>query len=98
MGFTKLDQLLSRSVKKSGIGRKLAAAKTLEDFQRMAVDWYGPDALKKIKPIEVRNGALVVACLSSVLSQRLRDNESRICRLLTKGSPECRIDRLKIID
>src|SRR3989344_9601876 len=96
MGFTKLDSLLPRSVKRFGIGRKLAVAQTLDAFLRLSVEWFGADALKRVKPLEVKNGALMVACLSSVLAQQLKDRESQICRELSRRSPDCHIDRIQI--
>ena len=97
MGFTKLDSLLPRSVKRFGIGKKLANAQALDAFLHLAVDWFGADALKRLKPLGVKNGALMVACLSSVLEQQLKDRESQICKELSRRAPDSRIDRIQII-
>ncbi|NUM25471.1 MAG: DUF721 domain-containing protein [Candidatus Buchananbacteria bacterium] len=82
MGFTKIEKLLDRSVKKAGIQQQVQEAKVLEDFSNVMEVMFEPKVFAKVKPLYLKNGVLSVTCLSSVLAEKLKAQEPYILKNL----------------
>ena len=84
MGFTKLEKLLGRSIKKAGLSRQIQELKILEDFSGVIEVMFEAKTLKKVKPLYFKDGTLVAACLSSVLAEKLKSHETSIIKNLNR--------------
>ncbi len=82
MGFTKLEKLLGRSIKKAGIAKQIQEVRVLEDFLRVIELMFEVRTLHKVKPLYFKDGTLAVACLSSVLGEKLKLHEAAILKNL----------------
>jgi len=97
MPFVKLEKLLPKSVKKAGIQSQLDSAKILESFNQVIEKFFGPAAAKKIRPLSLNNGSLSIACLSSVLAQRLKSQERMILEAVNRPYKQKIVTRLRFL-
>ena len=97
MTFVKLEQLLPKSVKKADITNQLDSAKILVEFNEVAKKVFGESIMKKIKPLYLKNGTLSVACLSSVLGERLKNQERKVLAELNRPYREKVVERLRFL-
>jgi len=97
MSFIKLEQLLNKSVKKAGITDHLDSAKILVEFSEVAKKVFGESIMKKIKPLNLKNGTLSIACLSSVLGEKLKAQERKVLEELNRPYREKVVERLRFL-
>lgn len=97
MTFVKLEQLLPKSIKKAGISHQLDSLKILEEFNKVAKKIFGEEVMKKIKPLYLKNGTLSIACLSSVLGERLKSQEKRVLAELNRPYKKEMVERLRFL-
>lgn len=97
MTFVKVGHLLPKSIKKAGIASQLDSVKILEEFNQVAKKVFGPEVMKKIKPLYLKNGTLAVACLSSVLGEKLKSQEKRVLVELNRPYKENVVERLRFL-
>jgi hypothetical protein len=97
MPFIKIEKLLPKSVKKAGIKKQLDSAKILADFGEIGSQVFGPEAIKKIKPLYIKDGTLTITCLSSVLAQKLKAQEKRLIWELNRPYHRKIIERLRFL-
>ena len=97
MSFIKLDKLLDKTIKKSGISEKVQAALLLDEFDGIVKEIFGHKITNKVKPLYVKNKILTIACLSSIVAQEIKFKEERIVDELNKKATSHSIDRLRYI-
>jgi len=97
MTFVKLENLLDKSIKKAGIGKQLDSSKILDEFNQVGQKVFGEATMKKIKPLYLKNNTLSVACLSSVLAERLKSQERRVLEELNRPYKEKVVERLRFL-
>lgn len=97
MTFIKLENLLGRSIKKAGITNQLDSVKILEEFDEVGQIFLGKQVMKKIKPLDLKDGTLFIACLSSVLAEKLKGKEGRILEELNRPYKTKVVEKLKFI-
>ena len=95
MSFVNIGKLVKKSVKDSGIQDNINVIEVLESFDKVMTDLFGEDILKKIKALEIKDGVLDIACLSSVLAERLKKQERRIIHKLNQPYKEKVVEKLK---
>ncbi|MAF13396.1 MAG: hypothetical protein CMI53_00680 [Parcubacteria group bacterium] len=84
MALINLKNLLDKSIKKAGISKNLEAFKILDEFNGVIESIFGEAVRKKIKPLMVEDGTLSVACLSSVLAEKIKTKERIILEELNR--------------
>lgn len=97
MSFVNIGKIIPKAVKSAGIEVSLNEAKLLDNFNETAVKVFGEDVLKKIKPLYIKNGTLMVACLSDLLATRIRDNERRFLYELNKPFHKGVIEKIRFL-
>ena len=95
MPFIKVKKILPKSVKNAGIQGRLDASLVLASFNKTMTEIFGPEILKKIKPLSIENGVLSIACLSSILASNLKNQESRIIFALNQPARKKVIKKIK---
>ncbi|MFA6322372.1 MAG: DUF721 domain-containing protein [Candidatus Buchananbacteria bacterium] len=97
MSFTSIKKIIPKSVKAAGIQNNLNEAKILENFNETAAKVFGDRVLKKIKPLYIKDGTLMVACLSDVLAQYIRENERRFLFELNRPFGKGIIEKIRFL-
>ncbi len=97
MPFIKVGQLLNKSVKKAGITKQLDSVKILNDFNDLGRQIFGEEIMKKIKPLYLKEGTLAVACLSSVLAEKLKVSEKGFLAKLNRPYKKKIVERLRFL-
>jgi predicted nucleic acid-binding Zn ribbon protein len=83
-----LGNLISDSIKKSGIGKQISDALICEEFQKIVVHILGP-AAEHCHAVYIKDRTLWVAVLSSAVSNELKLYEADILKgLADKLGPE----------
>lgn len=97
MPFTKVNDLLGKSLKQAGIKRQVSEAKLIENFFELTKNIISFEMRHKLKPLYVKDGSLQIACLSTVLVERLKSRENEIIEALNKPYGRRIINRLKFL-
>lgn len=97
MTFVKVNKLLDKSVDKAGIQSDLDSAKILIEFSSIAQKVFGQAVMKKIKPLYLKKGTLTLACLSSVLADKLKKQERKILEELNRPYREKVVEKLRFL-
>lgn len=95
--FTPIKKLLNTSIKKSGLEDKVQAALVLEVCEKVLSDMFGQKIENKAKPIYLKNNELVIAVLSSVISQELKLRENEIIKIINQELKKEIVKRLKFL-
>ncbi|MDD2807890.1 MAG: DUF721 domain-containing protein, partial [Patescibacteria group bacterium] len=69
----------------------------LEDFFVLTKKILGPEVDRKLKPLYIKEGTLQIACLSTVLAERLKNQEDEIIKALNKPYGREVVSRLKFL-
>ena len=97
MTFTPISKIIPKAVKTAGITIKLDEAKLLENFDKVAVAIFGERVLKKIKPLYIKNGTLMVACLSDILAENIKHAEKKFLYELNKPFRKGVIEKIRFL-
>lgn len=97
MSFTKLDKELKKSIKKKGIKGQLDSTEFMSQLKDAGELIFGEQTMKKIKPLECKNGILTISCTSSVLAKKLKARENSILWQLNKSFGKRVVERLKFL-
>lgn len=97
MSFVKLENLLDRSVKKAGLKSQIESVKILDEFNEIGEKVLGEKIMKKIKPLYLKNSTLSIACLSSVLAEKLKSQERRMLEELNRPYKKKVVERLRFL-
>jgi len=84
MSFTPINRIIPRAVKKAGIKVKLDESKLLAGFDAAAVKLFGESVLRKVKPLYIQDKTLLLACLSDILAQQIKQREKHFLFELNK--------------
>lgn len=82
--FLPLKNILSSAVRQKGLNKKIEAVLVLEEAQKILEQIFGSKIINKAKPIYLKNNVLVIAVLSSVVSQELKLRENEIVGKVNK--------------
>jgi len=97
MPFIRLEQLLNRSVKQAGLTPKLAHSKVLEEFTAVIEKSFGPQASGKVKPLYLKDGVLMVACLSSALVAAITDRQRLILEEVNRPYRQAVVEQIRFL-
>jgi hypothetical protein len=97
MAFTPIKKIIPRAIKTAGISSQINEAKILANFEEVAARIFGDQVLKKLKALYIKNGALYLACLSDVLTQRLMSQEKRFLFELNKPIGKGVIEKIRFL-
>ena len=97
MPFTRINKILPKVVKTAGIKVKIDESKVLDNFNDVAVNIFGEAVLKKMKPLYVKDGTLILACLSDLLIERIKQSESRFLWELNKPLGKKVISKIRFL-
>ena len=95
--FNGIGDLLSKTIKRSGIYKQVEANQILEaytDFVNHALPGHISD---KVKPLYLKNKILHVASLSSLITQELKFRETEIIDHLNKSFGSSVINKIRYI-
>lgn len=73
-----ISKIIEKSINRADISRQVQAAQVCHFWQEVARGIFGEDAVKKSQAIRLKDGALTVAVLSSVLAQEFKFKEEEI--------------------
>jgi predicted nucleic acid-binding Zn ribbon protein len=82
--FTPLRSILAQNVREAGIGRQVLAARTIETFNEIIGEIFGPGISKKAKAMYLRNKVLTISCLSSIVTQEIYLKRNKIIKELNR--------------
>ena len=97
MAFIRIRHLLDKSIKKAGINKQLDSVKILGEFNKVGQKMFGEQVMKKIKPLYLKDNTLSVACLSSVLAEKLKARERRVLAELNRPYKRKVVERLRFL-
>jgi hypothetical protein len=95
MSFTPLRSILAQNIREAGIGRQVLAARTIETFNQIIREIFGPGAAGKARAMYLRNKNLTVGCLSSVVTQEVYLKRGKIIKELNKRLGVEAVEELK---
>ena len=97
MTFVKLEKLLDKSVAKAGIKKQVESVRILNNFSKVGEKFFGRQAMKKIKPLYLKNGTLTLACISSVLAEKIKAQERKVLEELNRSYKEKVVEKLRFL-
>lgn len=83
--FKSIKDILPKIIKKAGIKNKVEDGLAMSKFNRAAGEVLEIEMKNKVRPLYVKQGFLVVACLDNDLVERLREEEKRILSKINQG-------------
>jgi len=92
-----IGDLLSKNIQKAGIKRQVDAALAVELLAEILTEVCGPAAAQKCHGLYVKNRILMIACLSSVLAQEIKNQETVIIPKLNQRLRSSVVDSLRFI-
>jgi len=97
MTFTRINKIIPKAVKTAGLTVKLDEAQLLANFNDVAVMIFGDRVLKKIKPLYIKDGTLMVACLSDILAENIKRQERRFLFELNRPFHKGVIEKIRFL-
>lgn len=97
MPFTKLENLLDRSVKKAGLSHRLEYSKIFEAFVGTVQNQFGLAAASKVRPLYIKDRVLTVACLSAPLVEAIQAGERQLLEALNQPYQQKIVETLRFI-
>lgn len=91
-----LGNLISDSIKKSGIGKQVSDALICEEFQKIAYHILG-EAAEHCQAIYLKDRCLAIAVLSKSVSNELKLYEADILKALADKFGEGRVEGLRFL-
>ena len=82
--FQPIGNLLGKSIKKSGASRQIEAAIVVEEATNILSKIIGKEAASRVRIMHLKDKALTIACLSSVLSQEIKLHQQELVNKLNK--------------
>ncbi len=82
--FQPIGNLLGKSIKKSGASRQIEAAIVVEEATNILSKIIGKEAANRVRIMHLKDKALTIACLSSVLSQEIKLHQQELVNKLNK--------------
>jgi hypothetical protein len=95
--FVKINRVLNQKLKRTRGGEQIIAAQILSEFNRIIKKTWGDKALKRIKPLYVKNRRLTVSALSSVAAAEIKLREDEIVREINRKIGHRRIEGLRFM-
>lgn len=93
----KISDILAKNIQKSGIKRQVDAARAVEYFQEIITDIWGASVAKKCQGLYVKDRALLVACVSSVIAQEVQLRQRIVITRLNDRLGGAVVDALRFI-
>lgn len=84
MTFIPLKNILAQSARQSGISQQVLAAQTIEKFNQILVEIFGPGVGRRARAMYLRGKILTVGCLSSVVTQEIYLKRGKIMKELNR--------------
>ena len=76
--FKSIKDILPKSIKKAGIKDKVEDGLAISKFNRIVAEVLEIKIKNKLRPLYLKQGFLVVACLDNELVKKLRSKENEI--------------------
>ena len=92
-----IKNILSKTVKKSGISRQVQASMVVEAFSEVVAEILGKQVSKKVKAMYLKDNILTIACLSSVLAQEVQLNQRKIINKINKKFDKTVVEKLRFL-
>lgn len=97
MPFIKLEKILSRSIKKSGLQDSLDSVKIFEVCLEVIAEIMGDEVKIKVKPLKLDQGILELACMSNLTMDKCKKYEARILFELNRPFHRKVVNKIKFI-
>jgi hypothetical protein len=99
--FKDIRTLLPRSVRRTGIGKKVLAAGIMTVFRSEAKKILEGDLASQVKPLYIKRGVLIVATLSALAAKQLQEHEKKILRKINRiggeGKENEEVEKIKYV-
>jgi hypothetical protein len=92
-----IKDLLSKRVKQTGLAKNIKDSLVSEECVLVLRDEFGASVCQKIKPLYLKNKILVLACLSSAVSQEINLRKGIILSQINKKFKSKVVDDIKFI-
>lgn len=92
-----IKHILARNIKKSGVKPQIDAAVAVLHFHEIVTEIWGEEVAQKCQALYLKDHALLVACLSSVVVQEIKAQQSKVIKALNRRLGNTVVDRLKFV-
>jgi Dna[CI] antecedent, DciA len=97
MSFIKIEALLSKSLRKTGIKKQVDCAVAIERAAEGLSHILGEEVCEHIRPVYIRYRTLTIACLSDGAAAKMGRFEEDIIKYVNDGFPYPVIERIRVI-
>lgn len=95
--FVPLKGLLKKSLKRTGIFRRVEAVQIIDCFENVvALELLSREMRNQVKPISVRNKTIKIAVLSPLVGRELKFKEKEIIRMINKHFHKRVVERIYV--
>ncbi|MEA3398627.1 MAG: DciA family protein [Patescibacteria group bacterium] len=95
--FKDIKSILSRSIKRAGMGSQVEEKQALEIFKDGIKGLLGADLAKQVKILYIKEKVIVLACLSSQAAKIIKDNERQIFKVINKNIGKIVVERARYL-
>lgn len=96
--FRSIKEILPRSLKRAKIQNKIQAGLALAKFRQIVEDNFGPEIKSKFKPLYLKDGFLVIACLEDDLVRKIKKREKEIINKINEQIDSDLVKKLKFLN
>lgn len=75
-----LKNILGKKFHQTGLAKQVETALIIEEFNKLLTEVFGPDIVKRVKPIFIKDKNLLIACLSSVVAQEITFKKAELIK------------------
>ncbi|MFH1890889.1 MAG: DciA family protein [Candidatus Kuenenbacteria bacterium] len=97
MGFTAIDQVLSKKFSNSAISKKITASLVCEEFDKLMLKTWGEKIKNKAQTMYLKDEVLTIACLSPVISQELKLREKELINKINQKFNTSIAEKLRLL-
>lgn len=96
--FKSIKDILPQTIKKAGLEDKVQESLVLNKFSQIIKEILNPEIENKLRPLYLRHGFLVLACLDDELIEKIKKAERDIIYRINQGFQKQIIKGLKFLD
>ncbi len=90
-----IKDLLQKRIKQIGLAKDVETALIIKEFEKLVKELLGPNIIKKIKPLYMKEKILTVVCLNSIIIQEVNFRKEDLIRKINEEFKEKVIKDIK---